>query len=667
MLLSKKLSLFLSITAATLFIALILWLNYQIIWNWFGKNGPADLGSIEVSYVSMGRFITEFGFQTWIPFWYFGFPFHLLYTPLLPFLEAILHKFYGIPLWQTYRLITGVGFLLAPVSVFFLGWQLSKRVIGGAIAGILFTVSPFHPEFLEPQRFGILPRWGEGPHTLSLMFIPLVGLFFARYLEKKKFIWVLLTSICLGLAGLSNALGLFSSILLIAVMTFVKLAQDPTCRKQTMIAGLSTGLLALGLISFWYNFSFIQNFFSEGGKTNKLILSLFPWGWIIGILLFCLLYFLISKFIRHFAFATLLLWFIIFSTVIYVYNSTGTIEILPQAIRYTVEMDMSLSLLMGISFVAIIDMLAKRLRIISIIGNVIGVVLILGLIRYILPFFPVAQARESVVDIYNTGEYAIASWLQSHIDQAKGERVFLPGNYGFYLNWFTNVSQQRGGLYQAEINPWPDHMYYQMATGSDPAIAYAWLTIANIKYAVITGSGTREIYNEIRNPDRFSNYSVVYNNQGDTIYEVPLKRPSLAKPINLSKMQVLQIPKKGDDKALLSYADWVENSSSNTTELTMLNNDTYHIKGTVGNGEGILVQMAYHAGWHAIDNIGGKGINIQADPMKFLVLYPPIGKVDITLTHGRIWQEWLGYLVSFVTVVFVLLYSILRKNNRITT
>src|SRR3989344_7124371 len=92
-------------------VVIIFWINYSIISGWFGKSGPANLGSIEVSYVSMGRFLADFGLRTWAPFWYLGFPFHLFYTPFLPFLELILNKFFGMHLWESYRFLTGIGYI----------------------------------------------------------------------------------------------------------------------------------------------------------------------------------------------------------------------------------------------------------------------------------------------------------------------------------------------------------------------------------------------------------------------------------------------------------------------------------------------------------------------------------------------------------------------------
>lgn len=679
----KRLGHLLAIIGALLSIAVILFTNYQIIHGWFGKNGPADLGSIEVSYVTMGRYFVDFGLPffgtTWIPFWYFGFPLHLIYTPFLPLSEAILHSFFGMPLWESYRFTTGMGFILAPVSVFFLGWVLSKRVIGGAIAAMFFTVGPtlfywladgvagdkFSPDFWDPRRLTILARWGEGPHTISLMFIPLVGVFFALFLEKKKSFWLLFAAICLGFAGLTNAIGLFSSILLMMVMAFVKYTQDVTYRRHTLFAFFIVGILALGLISFWYNLSFIHNFFAEGGGTGKMLMELFPWGWVGGIFGIFIIYFLISKVIRPFGLAVTLLWFVIFFTVVYVYYSTGTMELLPQALRYNVEVDMSFSLLLGVAFALCIDFLGKRLKGLDLVGNGLGILIVIALFFYIQPFLPTAnKVTSNVIDLKKTGEYDISTWLDAHMDKTKGERVFLPGNYGFYFNYFTNNSQHRGALFQAAINPWPDHMHYQMSVGKNAQIAHAWLVIANEQYLVVTGPGTREMYKEIKNPERFETYEPVYALSGDIIYKVPLKRPSLAKPVNLSQMAGLQAPKKGDDKvSLFAYSDWVENSSTRQTSLTVESTDSYRIKGTVGDGEGILVQMAADSPWHAKDNATGNGVAVKSDPMKFVILYPQAGPVDITLTHGKALDEWLGYLVSLVTIIFIIWYSVAGRKR----
>lgn len=687
-------SLFLTLFGVFFSVILISWVNYEVISAWFGKNGPANIGSIEVSYVSMGRFLKDFGLpfpggSSWMPFWYFGFPFDLFYTPLLPLLEAFLHGALGMPLWETYRFLTGVAYILSPISVFFLGWQLSKRVVGGLIAGLLYSVGPtifyflnsevagdkFSSAFWDPRRFTILVRWGEGPHLFSLIFVPLVGVFFARFLEKKRFGFLLLSSLFLGLAGLSNALGFFAALLLLGAMAFVRCAQEGKDKRKTLLYGFLSGAIALGLISFWYNLSFITNFFAEGEGAGSVYLSLFPWGWVGLIGAVVVLYFFFGKVLRSFATSVALLWFGIFFLVVGAYyfsaspyESFRRIELLPQALRYMTEVDLSLSLLIGVAFASIIGWLRQLVpsgygRGVEFVGNGIGVGLSLALLWYVQPFIPVAkEAGEHVVDLSKTREYAIASWLAAHVDEKKGERVFVPGNYGFYLNWFTNVWQHRGGLFQASTHPWPDHMHYQMANGTDPEIAYAWLVIANARYAVLTHPGSAELYREVKNLARFDGLPIAMREQGDVIYEVPRKRASLAKPVDLAQMSSLTAPVKGDDKvALLSYADWIESSSHNQTSLIVVNHDTYQITGTVGEGEGILVQMTYDEGWR----VQGKGLQVQIgkDPLGFLILYPGAGEVDVVLRHGPTWKQWVGYGLTIATLIFVVGYPIVNQRR----
>ncbi len=729
-----KLKLLTSIGLAIFCLALIAWVNYIQIADWFAKNGPANLGSIEVSYVSMARFIIDFGLpigpfgSSWAPFWYFGFPFHLFYTPLLPLLEVVVHKTFGLALWESYRFLTGIAYILAPISVFALGWQLSKRVIGGLIAGMLFSVGPtifyfldpgvaadkFSIDFWDPRRFTILVRWGEGPHVFSLVFVPLVGLFFSRYLEslsqkrhsesfdsaqdklrrgillnpmsierdpstrpsddglgrddkKGDFVMLLLASIFLGLAGLTNPIGFFASIIFIGAIAFVKFAQDHKTRFLTLKSILTVGALTFGLISFWYNLSFVSSFFKEGSGTGSLLISLFPWGWI-GILVgVFVIYLLISKVIRNFGVACSMLLFLIFFGVVACYylsappeESYRRIEILPQALRYNVEADLSSSLLIGVLFAWLVGYLGKKSRVLEIAGNGVGILGVVGLLWYIQAFIPVAsKATGTVVDIKNTGEYDIAMWLKDHVDEKKGERVFIPGNYGFYLNYFTNVWQHRGGLFQAATHKWPDHMHYQLSNGKDAEIAHAWLVASNIKYAVIPTIVSRELYKEIKNQERFLAYNGAYNKNGDIIYQIPLKRPSLAKPVSISAMKLLKEPKKADDKKrLIAYSSWLEDSSARETSFSVVDNDTYRIKGEVGEGEGILVQMTADSGWTALlrqptDQGKLQSVKTGRDPLGFLVLYPPAGEVDIALKHGRIWQEWLGYLITIGTVGFI--------------
>ncbi len=665
-------------------ILLVTFTNYQIISAWFGKTGPANLGSIEVSYVWMAKFISRFGLATWSPSWYLGFPFHLVYTPLLPILTALSHTIGGIDLWQGYRLWTGIGYIFSAVSVFFLGWFLAKKFTGGIIAAILYSVGPtifyfLFPEvaadrisidFWDPRRFTILVRWGEGPHTLSLLFVPLVGVFFGKFLFKRKFRYLLGSSIFLGLAALTNAIGLFSSILLIAVMVFVKFAQAKKGKHLVPFGkGLVAGILSLGLISFWYNLSFIGSFFKEGGGTAAIIKSLFPWGWIGLFFIICIVYFLFRKVIKDFGLAVSILWAAILFSVIAIYYGSAPVEeasrrleVLPQALRYMTEADMAIALLLGVGVSAIMKLVERSAKLPWFVDGMIGIAVAIVMIVYVQPFRETAtNAAGNEVDLTATSEYRVSKWLSDNTDSRVGERVFVPGDYGFYLNWFSDVWQARGALFQAATNKWVEHLHYQLANGDDPEIARAWLSIINAKYAVITTPGSDEMYKEIKNLDRFTQFEPVSNLDGNIIYKTNFAKTSQARTIDAALAQKLLVPKKGDDKeALITYANWSENSGSTDLDFKVLSNEAYNIKGTIGANEAILVKMTYDSGWHAL-LVNAQGtqtsLKVSSDPMGFILIKPnQAGEVEISLTHGRKADQWMGYVLTAASVSFVIWY-----------
>jgi hypothetical protein len=667
----------------------ILGVNFWLIYPWFFGQGPVNLGSIEVSYVSMARFIVDFWpHLSWAPYWYFGFPFHLFYTPLLPFFEVVLNKLGGLSFWQAYRIVSGAGFVLAPVSLFLFTWSLTKKIVPGILAGFLYTFLPSlfyfilpsgevaadiisaEPKFFDPRRLVILARWGEGPHTFSLMFLPLAGLFYLRVLEKGKWWDVVLAALFLGLTALTNAIGFYATILLLLAIFFSELVKKPKANKRIIKLSLLTGALAYGLIAFWYNLSFVGTFFGEGGGVLKNYLYLFPWGYVFLIIGGMGLYYFFKKAIKNREIIVSLAWFTILFLIVYVYYTSAPsslpelrIQLVPQALRLMTEVDMALSVFLATVFGVFLSFLEKKHKGTLMIGNLIGLFLIGGILSYGLLYFPSSQkAVSGEVDLSRTGEYEIASWLADNVGQEKGERVYVVGNYSFFLNYFTDIWQVNGGLYQAMTHYWPGHLYYQVNQGKNKEIAMSWLKAANVKYVVVNTGASRELYKDYKFPEKFEDLEIVYEEKGDIIYELPLKTTGPVKVVDLGAMASLGAPKKADDKPpIFAYEGWLEKSSPASFE--MINNDFYKIRAQVDSGEGILVQMTYDKGFRASSEQGK--IGIKRDPLGFMVLVPlKAGEYEITLKHGRVWPLWLGYLTTMGTMASLVLLPILWKKRQ---
>jgi len=665
----------------------LLGVNLCLVYPWFSGKGPANIGSIEVSYISMARFLRDFSpHLSFAPYWYFGFPFHLFYTPLLPFLISLLNQFLNYPLWQGYRIVTGAGFALIPASIFLFTWYLTKNIIAGILAGLGYTFLPslfyyilpsgevasdvISANFFDPRRLVILSRWGEGPHTLSLVFLPLAGLFYLRLIDRRKRWDMFLAAVFLGLTALTNAVGFYGAIILFLAIFFSRWVKKPKKFKSTFKTSLLTVILCYGLIAFWYNLSFVGSFFGEGGGMLKNYASLFPWGLLFLFFGVLALYFLFQKFIKDRGLVVALTWFLILFLIVYVYYASAPpqfsqqrIELVPQALRLMTEVDMAFSVLLAALLGWAVAFLAKKNKVLGIFGNSVGLGLVLILLSYGFAYLPYGRkAVSGEVELSKTGEYQISKWLEQRVDTGKGERVYVAGNYGFYLNYFTDVWQLRGGLYQAMTHFWPEHIFYQINRGKDKEIALAWLKASNIKYIVVNDSSSRELYKEFKTPEKFADLKKIYENEGDLIYEVPLISSSPVKIVDLVAMRRLLTPTKADDKdALLAYIAWLDRSQP--ASFNMVDHDFYQIRTDLTTGQGILVQMTYDPGFKAVSSLGR--LKVEKDPLGFMVLIPAkSGSMEISLTHGKTWKIYLGYLTTAVAIILWFTYPLLKKAGR---
>lgn len=654
--------------------------NFFLIQGWFFGDGPANLGSIEVSYVSMAKFlVTNRPHLSWAPFWYFGFPFHLFYTPLLPVLVAVLKNIFGVSFWQAYRIISGLGFVLGPVSLFFLVWYLSKNKIAALASGFFYSVIPnifnfilpsgevradsFSDQFVDPRRLVNLARWGEGPHTLSLVFLSLAGLFFFKTLKDRRTSSIFLAAFFTGLTALTNAVGFYALVLLLVSFFLIEIFFHPKRRVKSLVATILAALLTFGLIAFWYNLSFIGTFFGESGGALKNWLNMFPWGWFFLAGSLFLIILILKLFVKAEVVSAVFLWTLALFSIVAIYYFSAPpefwperIELVPQALRLMTELDMGMAVLVGLIIGLVTNKLSQKNKAL---GNglslLLGGTIVAGCLFYGLAYAPVIQESiEANVDLEETYEKRIADWASEHLDSTKGERLFLAGNPAFYLNYFSDVWQLRGGLYQAITHPWPEHIYYQLRMGKDPAISRAWLKIVNVKYAIIDPGS------EIEQKDKFKTLPLFTTLARSLVYEVPLTNTSPVKIVNLETMATLLPPKKGDDKKpILAYASWIEERESQGASFKKINNDLYQIKAKVGKREGILVQMTADRGWR-VSSVQGK-IEIRQDPLGFFVLVPPKeGEYEVTLSHGSTWVLWLGCLITLGTIGGILLI-ILRR------
>jgi hypothetical protein len=263
-------------------------------------------------------------------------------------------------------------------------------------------------------------------------------------------------------------------------------------------------------------------------------------------------------------------------------------------------------------------------------------------------------------DITQTGEYEIAKKLETKVSGS--ERVFVPGNYSFFLNYFSDIPQLRGALFQSSIHPWPDHIYYQITNGDSPFISLAWLKIANVGWFV--RSGPRDLYRDFKiGPQKFDEVLTLEEEiKGDRIYKVPLKNATLVKLVSSDILQVKTPFNAIDEPPLYKYVDILE-ADHPPLQFKTTRNGLYQISGPIAAGELILVQMAYAPGWNARDEREHQ-LEVKRDPLGFILIKPQrAGAQSITLNYTQPWQVWIGWIVTIGTLVMMVFMLVSVKGE----
>lgn len=673
----------LSTLVAVFSILIIAIFNFQLIRYFFEGELNSNLGSIEISYIQMAKFWVEGG-GLWQPLWYLGYPWHVFYTPLLPALEVFLHQLLDFSFAHAYRVIVASAYVLVPVSTYLFVWQISKSKTGAFVSALFYSVVPSVIALLfsevaadtlsgtlEPRRFAILVRWGEGPHTLALVFLPLFGLFLDKALTNRRFLNLLLASFFFALVALTNAVVVWAAFLLTLAVVLNKIAKKDADFILIIKRVFIFTVVSLGILAFWYNLPFISTFFREGGSALNNWLALFPWQLlVIGFLAFGF-FLVIKKFLGRFnGLVFSIVWFLMLFGIVYTYYASGEsrLEYAPQALRLNTEVDLALSVVIG-AVVSNLYLFSARMKGIykapAILGAVVMFLAILALLSLkgrellmVLPSYTKPLSAGLIGSIEKTAEYRVSKKLEE-LTAGTNQRVLAPGNYAFWLNFFADTPQIRGALYQSSTHYWPEHVYYQITNGKDANIALAWLKIANIGKLIYTTGASAEPFKDYKvGSDKFDAVlNLVGEDKGDIFYSVPLKNDLSVKVVDRNKLKELTKPLNAiDSKPIYAYVAWLEEKSERRLNFEKVSAKRYKISGEIKDSEAILFQQTYDSGWHA-----NGGWKVKKDPLDFMVLIPKkSGEFSVDLVYTRPLAVYFGYLITLATLVYLAYRSVGR-------
>ncbi|MFH1367116.1 MAG: hypothetical protein ABIH38_03980 [Patescibacteria group bacterium] len=654
----------------------LLIINIYLVRPLFHLEYTAEMGSIESVFLADGRFIIDHGLNaSWNPGWYMGFPFRFFYPPLFHALVAYIAKiFSAVSVGLSYHFVTALFYCLGAVGLYYFIRYLTKKTFPAFIAGFLLTILPsfsylipavksaatnYH---LAPWRLVVLLQYGEGPHIFALAILPFVLLVFLWALRKPSLKSYLAASLIVAVIPLTN----WPSSISLLIMLFSLLVAEMFLGQAFFKLKRSLLILitAYGFSAFWLSFSYIYTTFAiagprGGGGFLQTYVNLLPWLLVVAPLLVGLLLAIFHKKQKRYTWSFAIFYAILFSIIIFS-GYFSQVKIVPESNRFTPEWNMGLIVLSALLLNAVYQKINFSKIMLSAGVKTAMIIMIMAAAVYLgWPF--IRNSGEIIKenkDITRSAEYEIAQWLTQNTN---GERVYATGSIAFWLNVWTDVPQVRGGSDQGATNLWFNHATYQINTsenapaGLEGFLAVSWLKAFNVSYLVFNMPSSREVFHDFKDPRKFEGIlEEAYNKQGDIIYKIPLKNPSLAQVADQQELADLSPPLNAVDYQAIENYVGVVDEKAKPADFSWLSVREAEIKATLGPGEVISVQETYHDGWRAYAS--GQRVPIKKDVLGFMIIEPGIGNHTIKLKHGLTLDEYFGYFLTFMTFVLIVFF-----------
>lgn len=626
-------------------------------------------GSIEAAFIADARFIDlHFPTLSWDPNWYLGFPFELFYTPLLQVVTALLGLVTGdIP--SAYRVVAATGFALGVAGIYAFARSLGVARVTAVAAASLFGCAPLAsylvPGFAAdaatltgggvplPWRLVALVKYGEGPHVLGLS----LGLFAAAavvaYLRRPGAARFWCAAGLLVAVALTNLIAVLG-VAVLAAMAVLSVGGDPGRIARGARLGGAVAILSL----VWYSPGFIRavgGFSLPGGEGGGSAYLLFPA--VLGMA--ALIGRLISR--RSASLAIVVSSTCVFGAILAAQYVTGA-ALAPQPKRYALELDAMVAVLLALAIERLAGVAASRVpgsiaaRPERIVAAVAAVVLLLS-----APGWSAVRPRIAPDASWQTwSERKVALWLDDHL--APGERAYLSGSHAFWADVFADVPQVRGGVDFAGLDPWWAHATYQIDSGSDPRVSVQWLRALGVRYAVVTGPGSKDVYHDFAKPDMFDGLlPLAATIDGARVYEVSAPH---AEPRLIERASDPAPPSSALDGSTLARYLATVDAGAPQARVTLAPTGLGRWAGDVDTGGRpltLLLPMAYDTGWTVY--LDGRAVSARRDTVGLLAVDLPNGHWNVTLDH-RVHTDLLaGNVLAFAFLSFVSLRSALRTRG----
>jgi hypothetical protein len=634
----------------------ILALNIFVCWDLFRIEYLPYMGSADACYISVAhQFRIHPRDLNWFPLWYGGVPFQNTYPPLLPAVTAGVSACGNISPARAYHVLAAAFYCFGPVALFWLALRLSGQLLPSFFTAVLYsilspsvslvqTIARETPRFWTARRLWNLVVYGDGPHQAALALLPVALLLLDFALRKTTPLRVLVAALSLAAVALTNWIGALS--LALAILALLLARADAATAAATIAKILFIALLAYLFVTPWLPPSTIRAI----RRNSELVEGSWPVGakQVLAIALIALAAWILRRFLLKWAVSPAAtfacLWLLTTGAIVVLWDRFG-VPVIPQPLRYHLELDVCICLAAGAALAWLFNRLRRPRRLLFIAALSLAATGLLWAHRH--------QARRLLkpVEIPSTVEYQAASWLREHLP---GSRVFAVGSVEYWLNTFSDNPQLGGGFGQGVVNPRIlDLRQYLFSTSGNGPESMLWLQAYGARAVFVGGRSGREFFKAFRDPTKFHGVlSELWRSGDDVIYAVP-------GPAGLAHVlrpgDVVASPQKGfqDVSPLRGYLAALADPHLPAAELEWHGSDRASIHvGALEPHQLVSVQISYHPGWRAFRN--GARQPIRSDGLGFMVIEPACsGDCRVELVYDGGLEMKLARLASIGTFLCV--------------
>jgi hypothetical protein len=659
----------------TVLLALALFLlNLYICHELFGIEYLRFMGSIEGAFIGISRYITaHWNDLTWFALWNNGTPYPTTYPPLLHLVVALAASLSGASTALAYHWVTALAYCLGPIALFALTLRMTGSRWAAFVAGLIYSSvsmsawliplvardlgSPFFPRRLQD-----LVYYGEGPHVSSMTLLTLALLALDIALAKRRAPYVLLAAVALAATATTNWLGAFAIALVVIPYALANLGPGGWKWRELAWLALIGGAaycLAMPLMPPSTIAVLQMNAKTTGGDYSNAYGSAMLWGPALFIALVAIKW-TIRRSAPYLQFSVL---FAFLMTVITLADGWWHVAILPMAVRYHLEMELALALLIAVFAHALLRNWPRRVAALSIGVLVIALIQPIRMDRhYARDFLLLSQ------DIQQTIEWKTANWINQNWT---GARVLVPGSSAFWLTAFSDTPELWG--FDQAVTDYnirvAEYALYNGDPGGthDAEASVLWLKALGVHTVGVSGPKSTEFWKPWRTPKKFEGVLEPLWRYGDddVLYRVDHASASLARVVPRDAL-VSRTPIHGLDlDPLRPYVAALDDVRMPQAEFHWTSAHSADISTNLETGQVLSIQMAFANGWLAMVN--GRPTPVRRDAIGLMYIDPQIsGPCKIEMIYDGGLEMRLARVISILTALLLVLaslYSVLRKRS----